>query len=416
MLDKFTDSFVSIKVDFKLALRNILRQRRRSVIALAAIGFGVISMMLAAGYIEWIFWANREEVAIKQYGHIEISKLGYHQEGKSDPLAYILPNSPQAIQTLERMPGVSAVAQRLDFNGLISHGESTLSFLGLGVDPVKDPSMQNIIIQEGQALDAKDAKGILMGTGLAANMGVKTGDTIVLLTNASGHGLSAVEGHVRGLAKITIKAYDDSLLYVPIATARELLHVQGGHLWIVMLKQTEMTDNVVSRIKQEPLLNKFEIIPWDKLADFYHKTVELFSRQIGVVNLIIASIIVLSISNTMTMSVMERTVEIGTAMALGIRRSRILVLFMLEGGLLGAIGGGLGVLLGYLLATGISIIGIPMPAGPGMAHGFIATIMVTPGIALHAFFLAIITTLIASISPAWRASRLVIVDALRHNR
>ena len=81
------------------------------------------------------------------------------------------------------------------------------------------------------------------------------------------------------------------------------------------------------------------MVPWSKLADFYNKTVALFSRQMGVVKLIIAIIIVLSISNTMTMSVMERTVEIGTAMALGIRRLRILILFILEGGLLGAIGG-----------------------------------------------------------------------------
>lgn len=413
---RFLPALGMMQVDFRLALRNILRQRRRSLIALAAIGFGVTAMMLAAGYIEWIFWANREEVAIKQYGHIQVSQPGYHADGKSDPLAYLLPNDPAALAAIERAPGVQAVAQRLDFSGLVSHGDSTLSFLGLGIDPVKDPAMRNLIINEGQPLDASDPKGILMGAGLAANLGVKKGDTIVLLANASGGGLRAVEGHVRGLVSITVKAYNDSMLYLPIDTARELLRVQGSHLWIAMLQRTEMTDATVTRLKQERSLEKREIVPWEKLADFYHKTVELFSRQIGIVKLIIASIIVLSISNTMTMSVMERTVEIGTAMALGIRRKRILSLFLMEGGLLGVLGGGLGVMAGYLLATGLSIVGIPMPAGPGMAHGFIATIMVTPGIALEAFLLAIFTTLLASIYPAWRASQLVIVDALRHNR
>lgn len=405
-----------IWVDFRLALRNILRQRRRSLTALAAIGFGVTAMMLAAGYIEWIYWANREEVAIKQYGHIQVAKPGYHEDGKSDPLAYLLPSDPAALAAIEHAPGVQAVAQRLDFSGLVSHGDSTLSFLGLGIDPVKDPAMRNVIINEGQPLDAADPKGILVGAGLAANLGVKKGDTIVLLANASGGGLSAVEGHVRGLVSITVKAYNDSMLYVPIATARELLSVEGSHLWIAMLRQTEATDATVARFRQEGSLANLDVVPWSDLADFYHKTVELFSRQIGVVKLIIACIIVLSISNTMTMSVMERTVEIGTAMALGIRRRRILALFLLEGGLLGVIGGGLGIVVGFLLAAGISSVGIPMPAGPGMAHGFIATIMVTPGIALQAFVLAILTTLLASLYPAWRASRLVIVDALRHNR
>jgi putative ABC transport system permease protein len=118
----------------------------------------------------------------------------------------------------------------------------------------------------------------------------------------------------------------------------------------------------------------------------------------------------------MTMSVLERTVEIGTAMALGVRRRRILGLFLLEGMLLGLIGGLVGLAVGYILATIISYIGIPMPPAPGMSRGFTAAIRITPGIVLSAVLLATSTTLLASIYPAWRASRLVIVDALRHNR
>jgi putative ABC transport system permease protein len=153
-----------------------------------------------------------------------------------------------------------------------------------------------------------------------------------------------------------------------------------------------------------------------QLADFYNKTVELLSRQIGVVKIIIAVIIILSISNTMTMSVMERTIEIGTSMALGVTRSRVLRLFLFEGGLLGVIGGCTGTLLGYLLAQFISFVGIPMPPAPGMSRGFTAAIMITPTIMWEAMLLALSTTLIASIYPSWRASRMVIVDALRHNR
>ena len=113
---------------------------------------------------------------------------------------------------------------------------------------------------------------------------------------------------------------------------------------------------------------------------------------------------------------MERTREIGTAMALGVRRRRVLTLFLLEGAVLGLLAGIIGVTLGYGLAALISHIGIPMPAAPGMSRGFIAEIIITPGIAFDALLLAVFTTLAASLYPAWRASQLIIVDALRHNR
>ncbi len=399
-----------------MAWRNVVRQRRRSAVALLAIGFGVVAMMLATGYIEWIFWANREGLAVNQLGHIQITRPGYHEKGQADPAAFLIPDDASVPAVLAGTPGVRSVAQRIVFNGLISHEDSTLSFIGEGVDPAKDPYARNLSIVAGEPLSAQDPKGMLLGFGLAANLGVKTGDTVVLLANTATGGINAVEGHVRGLAATNLKAYDDVMLRVPLATARELLRLRGAHLWVVSLHRTELTDSVTARLRAEPALRPYAVVPWSELADFYNKTVALFSRQMGVVRLIIAVIIVLSISNTMMMSVMERTREIGTAMALGLRRQHILRLFLIEGTLLGALGGLIGISVGFLLASAISAIGIPMPPAPGMSRGFVASILITPAIARDALLLAISTTLIASIYPAWRASRLDIVDALRHNR
>lgn len=406
----------TVMVDSRLALRNILRQRRRSLIAIAAIGFGVIAMMLAAGFIEWLLWANREGVAVTQIGHIQVVKPGFYEAGKADPFTYLLPQDSPALSAMANSPGVKSVTPRLDFNGLVSHGESTLSFIGQGIDPAKDPAMRYMIIVEGKQMTAGDEKGILIGAGLAANLGVKTGDVVVLLTSTRTGGLSAVEARIQGLASTSMKAYDDTMLRVPIDMARKLLRTPGAHAWVASLENTDLTQSVVKRLQTNQAFKDYEVAPWTKLADFYNKTVELFTRQINVVKLIIAVIIVLSISNTMTMTVMERTVEIGTAMALGVRRRRILATFLLEGTLLGAIAGILGATLGYVLSEAISTVGIPMPPAPGMSRGFTASIMVTPGIMVEALLLAVVTTLIASIYPAWRASRLEIVDALRHNR
>jgi putative ABC transport system permease protein len=131
---------------------------------------------------------------------------------------------------------------------------------------------------------------------------------------------------------------------------------------------------------------------------------------------IIAIIIILTISNTQTMSVLERTTEIGTILAVGLRRAGVLRMFIIEGILIGAIGGLCGIFLGFGIAEVLSIIGIPMPPAPGMETGFIAQILVTPKLAVDAFVLAIATTLTASALPAWKASRMNIVDALRSNQ
>lgn len=414
---KGTSAFLGfLLIDSRLALRNVLRQKRRSYIAILAIGFGVIAMMLSAGFIEWILQETREDAIANQYGHIQIVRPGYHENGQADPFAFLLPGAAPALSVLEQTPGVKTIAPRLQFNGLISHGESTLSFIGEGVDPAKDPALRNLHIVKGTPLSPDDGKGILMGVGLADNLGVSTGDTVVLLVNTASGGINAVEGKVTGLTFTSMKAIDDAILRIPIGMARDLLRVSGSHAWVVTLQRTGMTDAVLAQLKTEAALQPYEIVPWTTLADFYNKTVELFSRQIGVVKLIIAIIIVLSISNTMTMNVMERTVEIGTAMALGVRRQRILVLFLLEGLLVGLLGGGIGIVIGYLLALLASTIGIPMPPAPGMTEGFDAAIIVTPGIVVDAAALSIMTTLIASVYPSWRASRLVIVEALRHNR
>jgi putative ABC transport system permease protein len=408
--------FSTFKLDLRLAFRNIVRQRRRSLIAIAAIAFGVISLMLAAGYIEWSYWSIREESTTNQIGHIQITKPGYHQDGLSDPFAYLMSGRPAGLKHLAALPQVKDIAPRLTFNGLISHGESTISFIGEGIDPNTDPSSRNLLVVEGRLLSADDPNGVLLGAGLAANLGVKTGDTIILLSNAATGGINAVEGTVRGLISTSMKDFDDSILRVNIAMARKLLRTEGAHLWVTTLHETEMTDDVMADIKQGAWFDEVEVKPWSALADYYNKTVELFSRQVSVVKVIIGTIIVLSISNTMTMSVMERTREIGTAMALGVRRRRVLTLFLLEGAVLGLLAGIIGVTLGYGLAALISHIGIPMPAAPGMSRGFIAEIIITPGIAFDALLLAVFTTLAASLYPAWRASQLIIVDALRHNR
>jgi putative ABC transport system permease protein len=403
-------------LDLSLAFRNILRQRRRSAIALAAISFSVIALILVSGFIEWIFWAMREATIKTQLGHIQIVRPGYHDAGKADPYAFLLPDTVPELEPSDKHR-IKAVAPRLSFGGLISHGDATLSFIGDGVDPREQAEFElNAQLSAGENLSADDPNGIVMGKGLARNLGVSIGDRVVLLANTVSGGVNAVEVTVRGLFTTATKAYDDAALRLPIQTARQLLRTKGSHAWIVLLNDTEQTDPLVEELRNKLAGENLEVVPWHVLADFYNKTKVLFSKQIQGIKIIIVMIILLSISNTMMMSVMERIGEIGTAMALGVRRAGITRLFLTEGILLGCAGGLLGLAIGAPLAEMISSIGIPMPPPPGMDSGYTGEILLTWKITIEAAALAVCTTLVASILPAWKASRMQIVDALRHNR
>jgi putative ABC transport system permease protein len=380
--------------------------------AIAAVAFGATALLLGGGFIDWIFQNFREYSIRSHLGHIQVTRAE-----KDAGTAPLLPTAESDLQAISADPRVDLVAPRLSFSGFVSAGDATLSFVGEGVDPAKERRLSlSMTVSRGKDLDAADPNGLLLGDGLAANLGVKPGDAVVLLVAPSSGSVNAIEAHVRGTFFTVTKAYDDVAIRVPLAAAQRLMRVTGAQRWLVLLHDTRDTANVLASLRDRFRDRDLRFTPWWDLADFYNKTVKLFSRQLDVIKLVIAIIVALSISNTMMMSVLERTREIGTSMALGTPRSRILLQFVLEGAILGAIGGTLGLALGGALAAILSAIGIPMPPPPGMSHGFVGGILLGPSLLVDAWVLAVATTVIAALYPARRASRLPIVDALRQNR
>lgn len=399
-----------------LAGRNLQRQRRRALLALLIIGGGVVTFLLAGGFISWVLWSMREATIHSQLGHVQITRPGYLREGLGDPYRYLLP-ADMTVVTADAPPYLRTATPRLSFNGLLSKGDDTISFLGEGIDPEREaPIAKWVLIQDGQDLTTSEPDSVLLGAGLAKAVGAQTGDSVVLLATTAEGGINAVELRVAGLFATSTKAYDDSALRVPIEVARRLMRVEGATSWVVLLDDTERTDEALAALRVRLPEDQFELVPWFDLADFYNKTVDLFSRQVGIVRLLIALIVTLSISNTLAMSVMERTTEIGTMMALGVKRRQVLTQFILEGAVLGVAGGVIGVSLGALLGAAISAVGIPMPPPPGMDVGFTGEIAVSVALSVEGFLLAFLTTLLASMFPAWKASRMNVVDALRHQR
>ncbi len=398
----------------RTAAFNVIRQANRSKAALTAVALGVTAMMLAAGFIDWNLRFGRENTIHSQLGHIQVMKPRFLELGRSDPLAFVLPNREQDVRKILEGPGVVAVAPRLLIAGLASSGETTLSFIGEGVDPGAEAQLSSALrFPEGRNLQAGESNSIIVGRGLADNLGLRLGGTLVLVANTKGGRINAVEAKTVGIFESITKAYDDIALRIPISLARQLMRVDGEHLRIVLLDDTARTPETLAWMKVNLGESQFDLVPWTQLADFYNKTASLFAKQVGVIYMIIAVIIVLAISNTMTMSVIQRIGEIGTMMAIGARRRDILLLFIAEGVVLGIVGTIIGVFVGSLLAMLISQIGIPMPPGPGMTWGYNAGILLTPGTVVSACLTAMATTALASLYPAWKASRMEIVESLR---
>ncbi len=404
-------------LDLWLAVRSVLRQGRRTLIAVGAVSFGVIAMILASGFIEWLMDGMRESTIESQLGHIQVVRPGFVERGTSDPFGFVMEGEDAALATVKASSHVKIVAPRLGFNGLASKGENTLTFTGQGVSPEAEKVLsKSIRISRGRNLSAEDASEIIMGRGLAANLDISIGDVVVLMTTTAAGNINAVEAPVVGIFTSVSKEYDDSALRVPLLLAQQLVKVSGAQQWLVLLDDTDLTDAKLAELGATLSKDKLALIPWYDLADFYNKTRELFSSQLDVVKLIILMIIVLSISNTLSMSVLERVSEIGTSMALGLTRGRIRRIFLLEGVMLGVVGGAIGVLVGCTLALVLSRVGIPLPPPPGMEEGFDGQILLTVPIVAQAFAIAVISALVSSLYPAWKASRMNIVDALRQSR
>jgi putative ABC transport system permease protein len=407
-----------VMADLQIAVRNLARNRRRALTALLTVAAGVIAMVLADGFIQWIYWAMREATIQSQLGHIQIVRPGYHQAGASSPHDYLLPAKSSVRDAVAATPGVKLVAPRMAVTGLVSHGETTVSFIADGVDPAKEAQLSKALrIVAGSDLSGSNAREVILGRGLARTLGIGPGATVALLATTATGGINAVEARVSGLFVSANQAYDDAALRLPIGLAQTLLRAEGAHTWLVLLDETEQTDHFLGQFRTRfpAKETRLEFAPWYAHADFYNKTVALFSQQMRVLRLIIGFIIILSISNMLVMNVLERTGEIGTLLAVGFRRSKVMQLFAVEGLLLGLIGGAAGVLTGYGLAQLISAIGIPMPPPPGMEEGYTAEILVTLPVLAKAFAVAFVTTALAGLYPAWKASRLNIINALRHN-
>lgn len=396
------------------ALRSVFRQRARSAGTLAAIALGVAGLILAGGFVQDIFFQLGEAVIHSQSGHIQVAKKGYREGRVRSPESFFIERPDDLQRSIEGVTGVQTSLSRLGFAGVVNNGKRDVGIIGEGVEPSSEEKLGTYLRYiEGRPLRDDDRDGIAVGQGVARSLGVKPGDRVNLVLSLPQGAVNTLDFEVVGVFQSFSKDFDARAVRIPLRSARELMDTEAAHVVVVMLEKTEDTDAVLAGLKSRLEPMGFELVGWRELSDFYDKTIKLYDRQFGVLRLIILLMVLLSVANSVNMTLFERTREFGTMLALGDRPAAVFRLIMTESALLGVFGAVLGILVGGGTAVIISLIGIPMPPPPNANVGYTAFIRLVPFDVMAAGAIGIVATILAALLPARRASRLVVVDALR---
>ncbi|GIX29496.1 MAG: permease [Burkholderiales bacterium] len=399
-----------------LAARNVARHRLRTGLTLAAIGFGVSGLVLTGGFVQDIYIQLGEAIIRSQTGHVQVARKGFFTYGSQAPEKYLIEDAAGVAQRLAAQPGAAQVMGRLYFSALLGNGRTDLPVVGEGIEPDKEARLGTyMVIQFGERLSSRHRYGILVGEGLARALKLGPGDTVTLMTTAMGGAVNVLDFEVVGVFQSYSKDYDARAVKIPLEAAQELLATSGVNVLVVELGATGATDRFAASLRSRLETAGLTLRTWRELSDFYEKTVDLYERQFGVLRLIVLLMVLLSVANTVNLSLFERIGEFGTMCALGDRRRKVFGLIMTEGLLIGSIGAGIGVALGVGLAAVISAVGIPMPPPPNANLGYMARIQLVPGVITGAALVGVFATVLATLLPARRMARLSIVDALRHN-
>ncbi len=401
-----------------LAWRNLVRQKRRSFLMIAVVGFGFAAFALAGGFIAQTFEALQEGT-IRSVGHLQIIDRRAVGKAEEATLEYGIPDSRRARSIAAGDASVQAVLPRIDFVGLATNGTKSVPFLGVGVDPGPEAAatFASELVVSGQYLSGDGGDGVVLGTGLAAALEVKPGDRVTLMATTQDGSLNAVDGVVSGLVDVHIKELNDRYLAGGIGLVSGLLQTsETVSKLVVFLKPKAREDETADRLEKAFAAAGFPVAVrhWRELAVFYGQVRLLYIGIFGFVGAVLVVIVILSAAIVMTMAVTERTREIGTLRALGTRPSGILRMFLSEGVVIAVAGCLAGMLFALVVRAALNASGIILPPPPGATHGVPIHVNFYPLAYVAGLLAMIVTMAIASFFPARRAARISIVDALTH--
>jgi putative ABC transport system permease protein len=290
-------------------------------------------------------------------------------------------------------------------------------FVGRGVDVAHEedacPRAKMTVKEGGEPLAQTDGSAVLVGFELGESFGTQLGQTVTVQSSSPSGRANALDLKVKGFSTSSFPFENKRVLAVPLGTAQSLIGLDGKvteyALAVNDLNRLEDTRDAV----QAALGAEYEVHTWKDLNAFVRDVIQRQNVVMGAIAAVLFIIALTVIANTMLMSVFERVREIGTLLAVGVRRGQVLRMFLIEAAVLGLVGGVAGAVAGRLALLGAAAanIQIALPGTSGTAH-LIPTVSVK--FVLGAIVVATLGAMLASALPAVRASRLNPVDALRN--
>lgn len=407
-----------------IALRNLFRNPRRTILNLVAIGVGVMIILTMKGWIGGLSATAYTAQIDLDTAHVQILDAGYQEEARRLPLDLRLKDWPSVAATVKPLPGVIGVSARLDFAGQVTNGETAFNVAFRGVDPEGFGQVSTLknAVTEGSWF--QDENSVLIGSGLARKLGLHVGDQ-VFITALDQYGVrNLVDGAVGGIFTSGFGIFDDSVVFVTLKKAQDTLALGPGDATRVVVRFQNIDDlngrvNQVDRALEAAGWGADQHLttePWRTFAKSLVDTIESRIKIISTMLSILMLLVTIGILNSMSMAVQERFREIGTLRAIGMNRRTLEKMFLTEGFLLGLTGGlaglvGAGLLAWLGLTFGVDARGFLPREVPIPLVSVMYPVYYLLDFPLFALLAALVATLGALI-PSRRAGRLVIRDAL----
>jgi ABC-type lipoprotein release transport system permease subunit len=403
----------------QLAWRNMWRNWRRTAIALTAIVLGLMLLLLLNGVIQGSdqgIYGN----AVRLYGgNVQVHAPGYRLKASRMPLLP-LADAAAVVAAAKAQPQVVAASQRINTGGLISTREGSFPIKITAIQPaVEGPhSLQAENISAGRYLLDEDTDAVLIGQGLATELGVTAGDRVTLVGRSKQETMRQRTMTVVGVYNLGMAEAEKGMAFITLPEAQSLYNLRGEVTEVAIMLQEVGQEAAVMPALAAALPND-EVDSWTTLHPEIEEALATKGVYTTIIGLIVLGIASIGVLNLMLMAVFERTREMGVLAALGMKGRQVMWLFLLEGALIGLVGAVLGCAAGYGVVALLGQVGIDFGFASDM--GEVTALMGTrlyPDVSMVNVVLSglavIVIAALASLYPAWQAARKEPATALHH--
>ena len=397
---------------FKLAYRNIWRNKTRSLLSSLAVAGGMALLLLMVSVLEGEMRGALNNTIRLQSGHLQIRPASYEEGKVSLKWEDLIEDPNQVVGQLKSLPQVTIATPRLSASGILTLSDESKGIQIFGIEPdsaANQPFRDGMIA--GEFIQADDREGILIGNILADKLHLKVGDQVNLLVTTSNGDVVEQLFTVRGIFTTRTPGFDEFNVLMPLSKAQAFTATENHASTIfVMLQENEQAEPVAQALQS----SNFKILTWQEQNQFVVMFEDYANAFFVVLYLIVLGITATVVTNTLVMAVFERTREIGILAAIGMKGRGIMAQFLAEAALLatGGVIGGLiigGAAVAYFTVNGINIgnIGVTGVLFEDRIYAHLTMEnTVTLGIVTY------VITLIASLYPARLAARMEPVEAL----